>query len=309
MFREGTCPKCHEKIQVPDNREKIICMFCGEEIRVEIALGEEKEIDQTALHEKWNDALAGLRETVRTCRKPMKNFKKDLYEGVFDSFYSEHKQMFDSMEYVYQNGSRPEEWIKKLTECVVEEAKEDLNSYKAKNQKSQRLLDHNFLISIYLVPAMLKYPAEISEPFADHLIASWNETFKTSIGKATYDNINSGFRRKLCYITTAICGSLGKGTDCYELRLLKQYRDQYLDTTPEGHALVEEYYNVAPTIVKRIEKQPDKAQIYQKMYLDYLMPCIRKIEEQDYESCAARYKEMVLTLKDRYMNEQADAVH
>lgn len=34
MFREGTCPKCHEKIQVPDDREKILCMYCGEEILV-----------------------------------------------------------------------------------------------------------------------------------------------------------------------------------------------------------------------------------------------------------------------------------
>lgn len=42
MFKEGTCPKCHEKIQVPEDREQIICMFCGEEIRVADALGERK---------------------------------------------------------------------------------------------------------------------------------------------------------------------------------------------------------------------------------------------------------------------------
>ena len=36
MFKEGTCPKCHEKIQVPEDREQIICMFCGEEIRVQM---------------------------------------------------------------------------------------------------------------------------------------------------------------------------------------------------------------------------------------------------------------------------------
>ena len=51
MFREGTCPKCHQAIQVPDDREKVICMYCGEEIRVDEALGAKekvKEIDREA---------------------------------------------------------------------------------------------------------------------------------------------------------------------------------------------------------------------------------------------------------------------
>ena len=43
MFKEGTCPICHEKIQVPEDREQIICMFCGKEISVDEALGKEKK--------------------------------------------------------------------------------------------------------------------------------------------------------------------------------------------------------------------------------------------------------------------------
>ncbi len=27
MFREGTCPKCGKQIQVPDDQEKILCMY------------------------------------------------------------------------------------------------------------------------------------------------------------------------------------------------------------------------------------------------------------------------------------------
>lgn len=53
MFKEGTCPKCHEKIQVPEDREQIICMFCGEEIRVADALGE-KETIREPLGRSWN---------------------------------------------------------------------------------------------------------------------------------------------------------------------------------------------------------------------------------------------------------------
>lgn len=301
MFKEGTCPKCREKIQVPDDREKIICMYCGEEIPVRQALGEETKItDPVAYGENYNHAMAGLKELIQTCYKPMQNFKKDLYEGVFDEFYASHRSMFEAMEYVYQQEEAPENWLRKMTACVIEEAKSDMNTYKTKGQRSQRLLDYNFLISVYLIPAVLKYPAKVSEPFADLLIASWNEAFQTSIGKARYDDIDNGFHRKLCYITTAVCENLGKGTDCYELRLLKDYRDHHLEITPEGHMLVEEYYDIAPTIVKRIERQPDRHRIYQQMYEDYLLPCIRQIEQRNYDACEERYRQMVLELKTRY---------
>lgn len=303
MFREGTCPQCREKIQVPDDREKIICMYCGEEISVRRALGEEKkETDPVAYGENYNLAMAGLKELIRTCYQPMQNFKKDLYEGAFETFYSSHRRMFEAMEYVHRSAEQPQDWLEKMAECVIEEARADLNTYKLKNRRSQRLMDYNFLLSVYLVPAVLKYPAGVSEPFADCLIASWNKAFQTSIGKARYDDIDSGFHRKLCYITTAVCENIGKGTDCPELRLLKDYRDRYMDVTPEGHALVEEYYDIAPTIVKRIARRPERDRIYRQIYETYLQPCIREIETRQYEACEARYRQMVLELKKQYMD-------
>lgn len=302
MFREGTCPKCQERIQVPDDREKILCMYCGEEILVSEALGEEKkEMDYVAYGEHYNQAMLDLKELIRTCYKPMQDFKKNLYEGVFEAFYSSHRRMFESMEYVYQQEENPQNWLHKMTECMIEEAKADLNTYKHKGQRNQRLLDYNFLISVYLVPAILKYPAQVSEPFADCLIEAWNRELQTNIGKAKYDDIDNGFHRKLCYITTAVCESLGKGPDCRELQLLKDYRDQYMSATKEGRALVEAYYDIAPTIVKRINRQPDRDQIYQKLYQEYLLPCIDQIKAQEYEACKAGYQEMVLALKEKYM--------
>lgn len=302
MFKEGTCPRCHEKIQVPDDREKILCMYCGEEILVKKALGEEKEVNYAAYGENYNHALQELQELIRTCYKPMEDFKKNLYEGVFQNFCSSHRSMFEAMEYVCQQEENPDIWIKKMVSCVIDAAQADLKTYKFKGQRNQRLLDYNFLISVYLVPAVLKYPAEVSEPFADMLIASWNETFDTSIGKARFDDIENGFHRKLCYITTAVCESLGKGEDCCELNILKKYRDRYLELTEEGHALVEAYYDIAPTIVKRIDRQENRKEIYRNLYEEYLLPCIRQIEEQDYEACKIWYQKMVLELKERYIH-------
>ncbi len=303
MFREGTCPKCGKQIQVPDDQEKILCMYCGEEILVSRALGEKDEKDPVLYEESRQKSLDGIRAVIQSCQNPMQEFKRDLYPGVFEQWYAGYRSTFEAMEYVYQHADHPAGWAKELAEALVEEAKADLESLKGKGKKNQRLLDLNFQVSVYLIPAALKYPSEVADPFAEAVIALWNREFETTIGKATFEIINGGFRRKLCYITTAVCESLGKEQDCYELRLLKSYRDQYLEKTPEGHALVEEYYDLAPTIVKRIERQPDRKELYQELYQEYLLPCIRSIEAGDPEACRETYQEMVLKLKDRYMNE------
>ena len=68
MFKEGTCPICHEKIQVPEDREQIICMFCGKEISVDEALGKEKKEPRKLgqeEHQEYEDrALARMKELI-----------------------------------------------------------------------------------------------------------------------------------------------------------------------------------------------------------------------------------------------------
>ena len=130
----------------------------------------------------------------------------------------------------------------------------------------------------------------------------WNETFKTSVGKADYEKIEQGFHRKFCYITTAACESQGKADNCYELELLRSYRDNYLLQSEEGGAMVKEYYNIAPTIVNRIARQENAGAVYDELWNSYLMDCVHKIENGENEACRERYEEMVYDLKSRYMS-------
>ena len=67
-------------------------------------------------------------------------------------------------------------------------------------------------------------------------------------------------------------------------------------------SMMEAYYDIAPTIVKRIDRQEDRDAVYRNLYEEYLLPCIRKIEAQDYEACKVRYQEMVMELKARYIH-------
>ena len=71
--------------------------------------------------------------------------------------------------------------------------------------------------------------------------------------------------------------------------------------TREGEALVKEYYNIAPTIVTRINRQSQASGVYREIWDNYLKPCIRFIEEQRLEDCKDCYMNMVMELKGRYI--------
>ena len=71
--------------------------------------------------------------------------------------------------------------------------------------------------------------------------------------------------------------------------------------TPDGRELVKQYYNIAPTIVKRIDKRADAKAVYQELYQDYISPCILHIRKENFEQCKEIYCKMVEVLKERYI--------
>ena len=135
------------------------------------------------------------------------------------------------------------------------------------------------------------------------MVEIWNEKMpEFKIGHSTVSGIQGGFKKGIfCYITTAVCQSLDRPDDCYELTTLREYRDQYLLATKEGEEIVKEYYNIAPTIVKRIDKEPKAAEIYRNIWEVYLSPCIHLIEENKKEECKALYTDMVRKLEEKYL--------
>ena len=153
----------------------------------------------------------------------------------------------------------------------------------------------------YVFPALLQYKGESTKPLVDHILASWKEAFpKSNLSAAPYETIEQGFHRKWCYITTAACAELGRSDDCYELNLLRDYRDGYLAKLENGSELIRSYYDVAPTIVKHISKRSDASAIYHWIWESYIDPCIRMIEDGRMNECKVRYEEMVSVLKERY---------
>lgn len=96
-----------------------------------------------------------------------------------------------------------------------------------------------------------------------------------------------------CYITTAVCEELGKPDDCYELTMFRGFRDNYLRHQPDGEALIQRYYDTAPAIVAKIDRQPNRGDIYRHLRTTYLEPCLRDLEAGEKEACKIRYTHMM----------------
>ena len=88
------------------------------------------------------------------------------------------------------------------------------------------------------------------------------------------------------------------------MNILREYRDTYLRSTEDGERIVDAYYDIAPSIVKRINKQSNRDEIYREIYAQYLSPCIRLLEEDKKEECKEIYSDMVLGLEATYLLQQ-----
>ena len=104
-----------------------------------------------------------------------------------------------------------------------------------------------------------------------------------------------------CFITTAVCDSLGKSDDCYELTLFRKFRDGWLSQQKDGKNLIEEYYDVAPAIVEKINSLTNAKDVYKNICDKYLSVCLEYIEQGDNLNCKEKYVEMVYMLQKKYM--------
>jgi len=104
-----------------------------------------------------------------------------------------------------------------------------------------------------------------------------------------------------CYLTTACTKARGLEDDCYELSVLRDYRDNYLIESQNGVNDVHRYYELAPKILKKIESHENSDIIYEGLYNDLIIPCINLIEDNKHYEAHQLYKEITLGLEDKYL--------
>ncbi|MWC29172.1 TerD family protein [Paenibacillus sp. MMS18-CY102] len=145
--------------------------------------------------------------------------------------------------------------------------------------------DHGLSIDKEKAEMMLKLAAAYGQPY----------------GIKELEKFNSGSTSSTCFITTAVCSSLGRADDGYELTAFRAFRDNWLSKQADGERLIQEYYSVAPVIVDRIRAEANGESIYHRIWDEYLDECLQAIEDGNNERCKEIYCGMVHDLKVRYL--------
>lgn len=235
--------------------------------------------------------------------KNMKLFKRESYEDTFTEYRNKNRSLFDEMTAILREHENEEDTavLEEISSAIVGAAKERLDAIPNRIGKENEQLNLNMVTVIYILPSICGIKEKRAEEMAEIVCRQWAAMFKGSKIKASdFKTIQSGFKTKLCYVTTAVCRSLHKPDNCYELTTLKRYRDEYLAHAEGGKELIHDYYDIAPTIVKRIEKEADAEEKYRFLWETYLKPCIRLIEAGQNEACRELYVEMVEKLHEEY---------
>lgn len=242
------------------------------------------------------EKLIGIYQDIR---QSAGKFQKKTYVSEIERLEQRHKDTLDKLRHCLDE---LQEIPATYGTCVADHVQEELKPVTSGRKRGILILDHNMSMAAYFLPLLRKNCGEKADQLTASITAAWNQNFpEHKIESPTFEEIRDGFRSGLCYVTTAVCKSLHKPDDCRELTLLRNYRDTFMLETAEREKIVKEYYNVAPTIVKRIDRREDADEIYGAIWEQYLSRCIRLIEAEKPEECEKVYIRMVQELETRYL--------
>lgn len=249
--------------------------------------------------QKINEGLSALFDDITGS---MKEFGRKTYEPSFEMYKKKYQELLRSIPQHFHESGESENVLMEIGSFLPQKAYNMLETINGKKRKELKILDYNMSMVTYIIPLIDQIKDDCIDSLVDSIITQWNTKFPTGkIGKSSFDSINGGFKKGFCYITTAVCESLGKDDNCYELNLLRNYRDNYLiNETSDGESIVKEYYDIAPTIVKHINKKDEKLAIYKDVWNSYLNPCVNLIEAGDKSECKEIYYKMVRDLQAKY---------
>ena len=100
-----------------------------------------------------------------------------------------------------------------------------------------------------------------------------------------------------CFLTSACMEHFQENFDdnCYELRVLRWFRDNYVSEIDIKH-----YYEIAPIIVEAINQEVKENIIYNYIYDNVVDYCITQIENGNYKEAYNRYKNSILCFEEQF---------
>ena len=93
-----------------------------------------------------------------------------------------------------------------------------------------------------------------------------------------------------CFLTSACVLARGLPDDCEELTVLREFRDTWLRAREGGEEEIRTYYALAPAVVERVNAREDSGEIWNRIYEEMVLPCVRLIKTGRPEEAFRLYK-------------------
>jgi len=307
-FVTGRCKVCGGELRVPADLKLFSCMYCGAKL-TQADLAETPEPvaptgNLAALTENFTTHMVDCIVNYPDLR--MKISRKE-YDVAFEGYERECRAVFEDLDAaVRMDPSRRDELLAQAIGCFLDQLEANWAIRKNRRTGLKMMIDDDKMtMAIFMVPMIGHLNLSISEEFCGRLQKEWVIRHpKSPFYVGSYDAISGGFRKKwfkFCFITTAVCEELGKPDDCAELTAFRSFRDSYLLSCPDGQALIDEYYDIAPGIVTCINFCGDRTERYTAIRDKYLAPCYADLLRGDMAACKERYTRMVRELEREYL--------
>lgn len=295
---EVICPHCAKSLSVPAGETDLVCMYCAKPLNLSALFKPEESAGN--LNELLAKADAALPQVLLERAVSLKQFTAQNYPQYVEEYRSALEPAIQAYVTAAQvDAARTEQHF---AEVLLERYIAIFEAQEIKNEKATLFFDFRYTIVALVLPAFAERGQQ-AQALAQAFLVLWNEKYpKNVLGISTYQKIGEGFRKKFCFITTAVCASFNRPDDCYELNAFRAFRDEWLRFTPGGETKIQEYYLFAPIIVQNIEKRADKAKLYRSIWQEYLAPCLKAIEGKQFLKCEEQYTEMVHSMERLYLH-------
>lgn len=154
-------------------------------------------MDSVRYGQLYHEAMGGMDTLFEDMQASLKGFKKKTYPEIFETMMRKYGKVFLCIEQIYQESEDGGKWLKKLAERFAGCAEVMIASEKRKFKRENLQMDCNMFVTTYVLPAILEYKGDMSEPFAETVRDCWNETFGTRLECGTYEHILGGFRTSI----------------------------------------------------------------------------------------------------------------
>ena len=107
--------------------------------------------------------------------------------------------------------------------------------------------------------------------------------------------------KKGCVISSACVKAKGLPDDCAELETLRFWRDKLKKENERFKTSVDEYYMLAPEIVKRIDSDNNAKSIYGDLFENMVRKTVKLLQENKTDEAVEHYNSCYASLKEKYI--------